>query len=66
MAATILATSGKNSAEYVFTGFDNTTGWNGGVAWILGLLQTSLSLIGFDAVAHMAEEMPNKHDYPRV
>lgn len=55
----IIATSDKNSASYVFTGFDNTTGWDDGVAWILGLLQTSLSLIGFDAVAHMTEEMPH-------
>ena len=58
MSIVILATSSKNSAEYVFTGFANETGWDDGVAWILGLLQTSLSLIGFDAVAHMMEEMP--------
>lgn len=28
------------------------------MAWILGLLQSALSLIGYDAVAHMVEEMP--------
>ena len=58
MGIAILATSEKNSARYVFTGFENTTGWGDGIAWILGMLQTSLSLIGFDAVAHMTEEMP--------
>ncbi|KAE9572125.1 Choline transport protein [Colletotrichum fructicola] len=55
----LLATSPKTSAEYVFTNFSNTTGWSDGTAWMLGLLQSALSLIGFDAVAHMTEEMPN-------
>ncbi|PKX90083.1 putative GABA permease [Aspergillus novofumigatus IBT 16806] len=48
-----------NSATYVFTQFINETGWPDGVAWPLGLLQGSLCLIGFDAVAHMIEEIPN-------
>ncbi|WYZ36003.1 hypothetical protein EsH8_X_000650 [Colletotrichum jinshuiense] len=55
----LLATSPKTDAEYVFTNFSNTTGWSDGTAWMLGLLQSALSLIGFDAVAHMTEEMPN-------
>lgn len=58
LSVVILATSEKNDASFVFTDFANTTGWNGGVAWILGLCQVSLSLIGFDAVVHMTEEMP--------
>lgn len=28
------------------------------MAWVLGLLQSALSLIGYDSVAHMVEEMP--------
>lgn len=30
-----------------------------GIAWLLGLLQGGLGLTGFDAVAHMIEEIPN-------
>ncbi|RAL58596.1 hypothetical protein DID88_003956 [Monilinia fructigena] len=35
------------------------SGWPDGVAWLLGLLQAGLGLTGFDAVAHMIEEIPN-------
>lgn len=30
-----------------------------GIAWLLGLLQGGLGLIGYDAVAHISEEIPN-------
>ncbi|PBP18118.1 hypothetical protein BUE80_DR010970 [Diplocarpon rosae] len=58
---TVLACASPNytSAEYVFTEFINETGWPGCIAWLLGLLQGGLGLIGFDAVAHMVEEIPN-------
>ena len=58
---TVLATAAPNyaSGEYVFTTFVNTTGWPDGIAWLLGLLQGGLGLTGFDAVAHMIEEIPN-------
>ena len=46
------------NAEFVFTDFQNEVGWSDGMAWILGLLQSALSLIGYDAVFHMVEEMP--------
>ena len=59
ISITLLATSEKSSAEFVFTEFNNETGWSSGVGWILGLLQSALSLIGFDASTHMAEEMPH-------
>ncbi|RKK21206.1 hypothetical protein BFJ66_g12495 [Fusarium oxysporum f. sp. cepae] len=54
----LLATSPKTDAQFVFTNFSNTTGWSDGTAWMLGLLQSALSFIGWDAVAHMTEEMP--------
>ncbi|KAI1344866.1 choline transport protein [Xylariaceae sp. FL0016] len=54
----LLSMSDKNSGHYVFADFENETGWSNGMAWILGLLQSALSLIGFDAAMHMAEEMP--------
>ena len=53
------ATPEYNSAKLVFTDFRNTTGWPDGVAWLLGLLQGGLGLTGFDATAHMIEEIPN-------
>ncbi|KAM0350699.1 hypothetical protein ACHAPU_003192 [Fusarium lateritium] len=54
----LLSTSDKTDPEFVFATFQNETGWSDGVAWILGLLQSALSLIGYDAVLHMTEEMP--------
>jgi choline transport protein len=58
ISITILATGDKTSANFVFTNFANETGWSDGVSWILGLLQSALSLIGYDVVMHMTEEMP--------
>lgn len=46
------------SAEFVFTSFANETGYSDGISWIMGLLQSALSLIGYDVVLHMTEEMP--------
>lgn len=61
ISITVLACASPdyNSAEFVFTNFTNTTGWPNGIAWLLGLLQGALSLTGFDATAHMVEEIPN-------
>lgn len=63
----LLSMSEKTDAKKVFTDFNNETGWSDGVAWILGLLQSALSLIGFDVVLHLTEEMPNpSRDAPRA
>lgn len=61
ISITVLACASPryNSAEFVFGGFINTSGWPDGIAWMLGLLQGSLGLTGFDAVAHMIEEIPD-------
>lgn len=58
---TVLACASPNyaSAEFVFTEFINETGWPDGVAWLLGLLQGGFGITGYDAVAHMIEEIPN-------
>ncbi|KAF2642049.1 amino acid transporter [Massarina eburnea CBS 473.64] len=58
---TVLACASPNysSGTFVFTQFINETGWPDGVAWLLGLLQGGLGLTGYDAVAHMIEEIPN-------
>ncbi|KAH7066596.1 amino acid permease-domain-containing protein [Paraphoma chrysanthemicola] len=58
---TVLACASPNyaSADFVFANFINETGWPDGVAWLLGLLQGGFGLTGYDAVAHMIEEIPN-------
>lgn len=58
---TVLATSAPDyaDADFVFRAFYNQTGWPDGIAWLLGLLQGGLAVTGFDAVAHMIEEIPN-------
>ncbi|OTB01425.1 hypothetical protein M426DRAFT_323446 [Hypoxylon sp. CI-4A] len=67
ISVVLLATSDKNDAHFVFAEFGNETGWGDGMAWILGLLQSALSLIGFDAALHMTEEMPRPAvDAPRA
>ncbi|KGO66187.1 Amino acid/polyamine transporter I [Penicillium italicum] len=56
------------SAEYVFTTFKNSSGWeNDGVAWFLGLLSASYVLVGYDGACHLSEEMHNASTVlPRV
>lgn len=63
ISITVLACASPNyqSASFVYSEFLNTTGWPNGLAWLLGLLQGALSLTGFDAVAHMIEEIPEPH-----
>ncbi|KAF2757177.1 amino acid permease [Pseudovirgaria hyperparasitica] len=58
---TVLSTASPNfsSGAFVYRLFINETGWPDGIAWLLGLLQGGLGLTGFDAVAHMIEEIPN-------
>ncbi|BFZ60328.1 hypothetical protein YB2330_001364 [Saitoella coloradoensis] len=64
ITVTVLATASPNyqSGDFVFRTYINETGWNNGVAWILGLLQAGLGLTGYDAVSHMVEEI---HDPSR-
>ncbi|KAK8847719.1 hypothetical protein IAR55_005578 [Kwoniella newhampshirensis] len=55
------------TGRFVFTTFVNETGWPGGVAFLLGLLQSTFGLTGFDAISHMIEEMPNpRMNAPRI
>jgi len=67
IGTTLLATSGKTNGTYVFTGFENKSGWGSGVACVLGMMQPALALIGSDAATHMSEEMPYPgRDTPRA
>lgn len=56
------------SASFVFGHWlNNTGGWNDGVTWFLGLVQSAYGLTAFDSVVHMAEEIPNpRKNIPRV
>jgi choline transport protein len=61
ISITVLACASPNyqSGTFVYSKFINETGWPDGLAWLLGLLQGGLGLTGFDAVAHMIEEIPS-------
>lgn len=49
----------KRTAEFVFVETTNATGWsNNGVAWLIGLLSTTYSMLGYDAATHLSEELP--------
>ena len=60
ISITVLACASPNyqRGSFVYRDFINETGWPNGLAWQLGLLQGALGLTGFDAVAHMIEEIP--------
>ncbi|KAF8243958.1 amino acid transporter [Wilcoxina mikolae CBS 423.85] len=61
IAITALASAAPKfqTGSLVFGGVINKTAWPTGLAWMIGLLQGTLSLIGYDAPAHLAEEIPN-------
>ncbi|KOS22454.1 Choline transport protein [Escovopsis weberi] len=60
ISITLLACASPNyqSGEFVYGSFINEVGWPDGLAWLLGLLQGAFALTGFDATAHMIEEIP--------
>ncbi|KAF2212809.1 hypothetical protein CERZMDRAFT_40548 [Cercospora zeae-maydis SCOH1-5] len=51
--------STKRSAEFVFVDLQNASGWNQGVAWLVGITSAVYAFLGYDAAAHLAEELPN-------
>jgi choline transport protein len=66
--AVMSAMGTHHDASFVFTSFENMSGWSSdGVSWCLGLLTTSYGFVGYDAAAHMSEEMKNaSRDMPRA
>jgi choline transport protein len=56
---TLLATARGEyqPGSFVFGNFTNRTGWPDGWAFIIGLLQSTFGLTGFDAVCHLSDEM---------
>ncbi|KIW73733.1 hypothetical protein PV04_01827 [Phialophora macrospora] len=67
ISITLLACTANKyqSGSFVFGGFINSTGWNDGAAWLLGMLQGAFTLVAYDATVHLIEEMPNpRRDAP--
>ncbi|OAD79505.1 hypothetical protein PHYBLDRAFT_139540 [Phycomyces blakesleeanus NRRL 1555(-)] len=59
----LVLTPNKPDAKWVFTYFENDTGFSsGGYAFLIGLLQSQYTLSGFDSAAHMSDET---HDAAR-
>ncbi|GAA5951990.1 hypothetical protein JCM3765_005161 [Sporobolomyces pararoseus] len=61
VVATIIALAAcapvKSTPKFVFSGFLNETGWSSkGLVFLLGLLQSSFTIIGYDASTHLCEE----------
>ena len=55
------------STSFVWTDWENVTGWSGGVAFLTGVLNGAFTIGTPDGVTHMAEELPNpKRDLPRA
>ncbi len=55
--------------HFVWGSFDenNLTGWQGGVAFLLGVLNGAFTIGTPDAITHMAEELPHpKKDLPKA
>ncbi|PLB47794.1 amino acid transporter [Aspergillus steynii IBT 23096] len=67
LVALVILAPHKN-AEYVFTTFENNSGWqNDGVAWLIGLLSAAYVLVGYDGACHLSEEIHNASvTLPRV
>ena len=55
------------SNSFVWTDFQNVTGWSNGIAFLTGVLNGAFTIGTPGAVAHLAEELPNpKKDLPRA
>ncbi|GAA5942246.1 hypothetical protein JCM3775_001365 [Rhodotorula graminis] len=47
-----------NSAEYALLHLENATGWSSdGIAFVVGMVTAAFSILGYDSVAHLSEEM---------
>lgn len=55
------------SHSFVWTDFENATGWPDGFAFLTGVLNGAFTIGTVDAVAHLAEELPNpREDIPKA
>lgn len=42
----LLVTAEKNEPAYVFSDFTNSSGWNDGVSWLIGLQSATYPFLG--------------------
>lgn len=56
---TCLVRADKQSSRFVWTEFDNNTGWPNGIAFLTGLVTPCFMFGGLDATLHLAEEVEN-------
>ncbi len=57
----------KQSAAFVFKDYQNFSGFGTAYASLLGLLQSAFGMTGYDATAHMTEEMRDaRNDAPKA
>lgn len=55
----LVVLSPHKDARYVFTSFENNSGWSSnGVAWCLGLLSSTYVLVGYDGACHLSKCLP--------
>ena len=55
------------SNSFVWTDWNNQSGWGGGVAFLAGVLNGAFTIGTPDAVTHMAEEVPHpRKDLPKA
>ncbi|KAI4859424.1 amino acid transporter [Hypoxylon rubiginosum] len=52
----LACTPEKHTAEWVFTGSQNYTGWSDGMAWCIGLLSSVYGFGGLETAAYFSEE----------
>ncbi|KAH8889175.1 amino acid transporter [Thozetella sp. PMI_491] len=52
----LACTPEKHSAEYVFTSFENYSGWSDGMAWCIGLLSSVYGFVGIETATYFSEE----------
>ncbi|KAJ7217627.1 choline transport protein [Mycena rebaudengoi] len=63
----LAAANSHASPSFVFTDWENATGWSGGVAFLTGMLNGAFAIGTPDSVTHMAEELPYpRKDLPRA
>ncbi|EXJ83064.1 hypothetical protein A1O1_06682 [Capronia coronata CBS 617.96] len=56
VSITCLARSTKASSSFVWDNFENNTGWDGGVAFLTGLVTPASMFLGLDGALHLADE----------
>jgi len=55
------------SSSFVWTDWNNQTGWTSGVAFLTGVLNGAFTIGTPDSITHLAEELPNpRKDLPRA